>query len=466
MTAPTDRENWPTVAVLLAGGSGLRSALDYPKQFLRLGGLTVLEHTLLTFERAPFIDQIVVVGAEDWIDMTQAIVSNASVTKATAVIVGGASRNESTRAALRYLESDRYDQDFKVLIHDAVRPLVDESTLRRVSNGLNDFDAVDVVIPTADTIVEVKRDQLVRIPNRANLRRGQTPQGFTFSLLKAAYGKFDSSALRAFTDDCAVVLAAFSDLRVKVVDGSDFNIKITTPVDIHLADRLLQARQVALEDVRSSGQQDGVTVVIGGTSGIGRAIVDRLRAANRCVMSLSRQNGVDVRVESQVAAGLAACRDKYGSLAAVINSAGVLSAGKLTELDPEVLRNDIDVNLLGSINVARAALPHLRTTRGHLLLFTSSSYTRGRANYSVYCATKAGVVSLTQSLAEEWTNMGVRVNCINPARTKTPMRTRAFGKEPGDTLLTSTEVADAAIRVIDSSATGHVFDVRLNGPAR
>jgi 2-C-methyl-D-erythritol 4-phosphate cytidylyltransferase len=95
-----------------------------------------------------------------------------------------------------------------------------------------------------------------------------------------------------------------------------------------------------------------------------------------------------------------------------------------------------------------------------LLLYTSSSYTRGRANYALYSSTKAALVNLTQALADEWSELGVRVNCVNPERTATPMRTRAFGEEPEHTLLAAETVARASLDVLLSSLTGQVIDVR------
>ena len=89
-----------------------------------------------------------------------------------------------------------------------------------------------------------------------------------------------------------------------------------------------------------------------------------------------------------------------------------------------------EVNYLAPIHIAQVFQPHLKKTRGSLLLFTSSSYTRGRSGYSLYSSAKAAVVNLTQALADEWAADGMRVNCVNPERTATPMRTKAFGQEP------------------------------------
>jgi 2-C-methyl-D-erythritol 4-phosphate cytidylyltransferase len=98
------------------------------------------------------------------------------------------------------------------------------------------------------------------------------------------------------------------------------------------------------------------------------------------------------------------------------------------------------------------------------LFFTSSSYTRGRSGYSLYSSAKAAVVNLTQALADEWAPTGVRVNCINPERTGTPMRTKAFGDEPPDSLLESTAVAQASLDTLISAETGHIIDIRRLDP--
>jgi ribitol-5-phosphate 2-dehydrogenase (NADP+) / D-ribitol-5-phosphate cytidylyltransferase len=114
--------------------------------------------------------------------------------------------------------------------------------------------------------------------------------------------------------------------------------------------------------------------------------------------------------------------------------------------------------------IAQVFFPHLERTRGSLLLFTSSSYTRGRSGYSLYSSAKAAVVNLTQALADEWGETGVRVNCVNPERTGTPMRTKAFGDEPPDSLLESARVARASLDVLLSDGTGHVVDLRRQDP--
>jgi NAD(P)-dependent dehydrogenase (short-subunit alcohol dehydrogenase family) len=129
-------------------------------------------------------------------------------------------------------------------------------------------------------------------------------------------------------------------------------------------------------------------------------------------------------------------------------------------MDDAAVQRQLQVNYLAPVNVARLARPYLHNSRGQLLFFTSSSYTRGRAGYSMYSSTKAAVVNLTQALADEWGADGISVNVINPERTRTPMRLQAFGEEPADSLLESSVVASTALDVLVSSLTGQVIDVR------
>ena len=124
------------------------------------------------------------------------------------------------------------------------------------------------------------------------------------------------------------------------------------------------------------------------------------------------------------------------------------------------MRREIEVNYLGALNVLKASVAPLRASRGSLVLFTSSSYTRGRALYSVYSSCKAAVVNLMQGAAEELLGDGVRVNAINPERTATPMRRENFGLEDPRTLLDPREVAEATLQTLLSPLTGQVVDVK------
>src|SRR5699024_4814474 len=142
----------------------------------------------------------------------------------------------------------------------------------------------------------------------------------------------------------------------------------------------------------------------------------------------------------------------------VVNTAGILEIQALHNMSYETIHKNIQVNYFGAIVVAKESFSYLQKTGGMLLLYTSSSYTRGRGLYSLYSSSKAAIVNLTQALSQEWES--VKINCINPERTKTPMRIKNFGQEPEDTLLSSEEVAIASINTLFSDFSGQVIDVR------
>lgn len=111
--------------------------------------------------------------------------------------------------------------------------------------------------------------------------------------------------------------------------------------------------------------------------------------------------------------------------------------------------------------MAYAAKKYLDKTEGMLINFTSSSYTRGRGNYALYSSSKAAIVNLTQALSDEWDR--VRVNCVNPERTKTPMRVENFGYEDPSTLLDAKTVAVKTLKLALSNYSGIILDVKNNG---
>ena len=161
-------------------------------------------------------------------------------------------------------------------------------------------------------------------------------------------------------------------------------------------------------------------------------------------------------------ASLAKVSEQTGRIDYVVNSAAILAKEPLNSMDRSLINTIIATNYNGMVNVALAAYPYLKASRGQLLLYTSSSYTRGRAFYSLYSSTKAAAVNFMQAIAQEWEPDGIRVNVINPERTKTPMRLKNFGVEPDDTLLRADEVAEASIKTLVSEVTGQVIDVKIS----
>lgn len=458
-----------TVAVILAGGSGSRVGLKIPKQLLKIAGKTVLEHTLDVFTEADRIDEIVLLMHPDHVGEAQRLA--APYPKVTTVLPGGATRNDTTTLALSTL-SAMGGADLRVLFHDAVRPLLDHRIIDECVAALDTYDAVDVAIPSADTIICVGDDGTITdIPDRSTLRRGQTPQAFRLGTIRRAYDLAMQDPHFTATDDCSVVLRYLPDVPITVIEGSDQNMKITHPIDVFIADKLFQIGSSAAPPRREASEYAAeltgkVVVVLGGSYGIGADIASLARGFGATVHSFSRSQ-TDTHVErvEDVEAALAAAFASSGRIDAIVVTAGVLRRGPIHDQPMDEIIESIRVNYIAPVAAARVGLRYLEQTGGHLLFFTSSSYTRGRADYSIYSSTKAAVVNLTQALADEWSERGVRVNCINPERTSTPMRTQAFGQEPEGSLLSSQVVALTSIDVLLSSLTGHIIDVRRVEPS-
>ena len=205
--------------------------------------------------------------------------------------------------------------------------------------------------------------------------------------------------------------------------------------------------------------------MFGGSYGIGADIARLAEQYGANVASYSRSStGTDVARRGDITAAATDALQRFGRIDYVVNTAGILPVSTLVETSEEEIWAATEVNYLAPIMIAQEFHPHLKATGGALLLFTSSSYTRGRKGYSLYSSAKAATVNLTQALADEWAEDGVRINVVNPERTGTPMRTKAFGEEPVDSLLASETVALASLDTLIGTGTGHVVDLRRLDP--
>jgi len=220
-------------AILLMAGIGSRLGSPTPKQFHLLGSKKIYLHTLETFLTSGFFEQIILVCHPSWIEEVKNEVPNDS---RIAIIPGGPTRQSSSLLGLQACR----DADV-VMIHDAVRPFVSQEILERNIAAVLKHRAVDTCIPTADTIVHTMRGEFITaIGPRKNYQRGQTPQTFDYQLLVEAHQK--TQAIES-TDDCSLVLELGHP--VAIVAGSEDNIKITTEIDVEIAEWILSRRQVS-----------------------------------------------------------------------------------------------------------------------------------------------------------------------------------------------------------------------------
>ena len=232
------------VAVVLAGGSGLRFGADVPKQLLRLDGRTLIEHCVAAFNEAPGVDEVLVVMPAAHIGEAAKLLDSGGFSKLAGIIEGGTTRPGSTRQAIAAIGARLRAMrvgDCGVLLHDAARPLVGQRIIADCVAALSEADAVGVAVPTSDTIVVVADGVMTRMPRRDSLLRCQTPQAFRWSVLARAHDLARADPDFTPTDDCGVVLRYLPDVPVRVVAGSEHNLKITYPRDLAIAETLLQA---------------------------------------------------------------------------------------------------------------------------------------------------------------------------------------------------------------------------------
>ncbi|MBB2295122.1 MULTISPECIES: SDR family NAD(P)-dependent oxidoreductase [unclassified Escherichia] len=453
------------IAVILSGGSGTRFGGQQPKQFTKLAGRAVIEYTIDAFERAEAIDEIIIVSQPHYIDMMWDYVKKNQWSKVKKIFNAGTERFDSTYSAIEGLDSE--SDNCNILFHDAVRPLVSESIINNCIESLNIFDAVDVVIPSSDTLVEVYDDGCIsNIPNRSRMRRGQTPQGFKLGIIKQAYKKAIIEKIGNFTCDCGVVRSMLPGVRVATVMGSEANMKVTQPIDLFIIEKLLQdSNKLSYrndDDLKFMANKN--VVIFGGSSGIGEEIKKAAILLNANVEIASRRvNNIDISNLNDVEHFLEMVSNKLGSIDYIINTAGILIKKPIDVLADDEIYDLININYTGAVNIAKAGKKYLKRTSGMLLNFTSSSYTRGRAYYALYSSSKAAIVNFTQAIAEEWGEENIKVNCINPERTATPMRITNFGMEPTESLLDPRDVALTSLKVLGMNKTGLIIDIRKDG---
>lgn len=449
------------IAIILAGGSGSRMGNNIPKQFLKIAGKQVIEHTIDVFENNKNIDEIIIVSRADYIINIENLVNSNQYQKVKKILHGGKERYHSSLAAINAGNND----DDNLIFHDAVRPLVNNRIIDDCITALDKYSAIDVAIKATDTIIQVDQNNIIEsIPARSWLRNGQTPQCFKRGIIKKAYEKALKDPKFETTDDCGVVKKYLPNIPIYVVAGENYNMKLTHPEDLFLLDKLFQLKSIHnnhILDKKSEVLNDKVIVVFGGSYGIGHEIVKLAQEMNAKIYSFSRsENGVDVGNSEQVKTILEKVYTETKRIDYVVCTAGILVKESIHSMSYADIIGSINTNYLGAINIAKESFPYLKKTKGSLLLYTSSSYTRGRMMYSIYSSTKAAIVNLVQALNEEWFEFGVRINCINPERTDTPMRVKNFGLEPKDSLLRAKDVAIASINTLISSLTGEVIDVR------
>lgn len=215
-------------AVILAGGIGSRMNSDVPKQFLEIGGQTILERVLRKFEEHPQIDGIVLVMHGDYISDGRAVADKLGLKKMLKIVSGGSSRKQSSFNGVAALP----EEESFVLIHDAARPFVSDRIISDCCAALEQYQAVSTVIKSTDTVYLVNDEGFIEeVPDRDNVAMVQTPQCFHYSVISEAHRLGADNPELNFTDDASMVVH-YDLAEVFCVRGELENRKITNPGDL------------------------------------------------------------------------------------------------------------------------------------------------------------------------------------------------------------------------------------------
>jgi 2-C-methyl-D-erythritol 4-phosphate cytidylyltransferase len=225
---------------ILAGGIGSRMGnVDKPKQFLHIGRKPILIHTVEKFIINDKFDKVIVLCPKQWIAYTKDLMNKFLPDNDVAIIEGGNRRNETIMNAISYIEENfGLDEETVIVTHDAVRPFVTHRILEENIEFARKGIACDTVVPATDTIVESQDGETIsQIPDRSKYYQGQTPQSFRAKKFRDLYTSLTEDEKSILTDAAKVFVVKGE--KVAIVRGETFNIKVTYPYDLQLAETLL-----------------------------------------------------------------------------------------------------------------------------------------------------------------------------------------------------------------------------------
>ena len=234
----------PTTAIIIAGGVGSRMHFDIPKQFVNVNDKPIIIYTLAAFQKHPDIDAIEVVCLEGWHDILRAYAKQFGITKLKYIVNGGKSAQESIRNGVFNLEG-KCEPDDIVIIHDGIRPLVDEAVLSDVIIKCRQYGNAVTSLPYNEQIFiiddEISTTQYIP---RETLRRVSTPQAYKFSLIDEKYHEAFSKEIGIYGPSYTNTMMADLGVRLYFAAGSDRNIKLTTRGDLEMFKAYLRAKDM------------------------------------------------------------------------------------------------------------------------------------------------------------------------------------------------------------------------------
>ena len=232
-------------ALIFAGGTGKRmNTKTLPKQFLELHGKPIIIHTIEHFESHPEIKDIVVVCVDDWLDYCRDLLARFNIKKVSQVVPGGETGQMSIFNGLEALREKYQGNDDYVLIHDGVRPLIDEEIISKNIESVKKYGTAITVKPVIETVVQVDEEDIINnVIERSTCQTAVAPQSFVLSEIYSLHMRAQAEKLFDMTD--SATLARYYGLSLHTVMGGSENIKITTPSDFYIFRAIYEARENA-----------------------------------------------------------------------------------------------------------------------------------------------------------------------------------------------------------------------------
>lgn len=232
-------------ALIFAGGTGKRmNTKTLPKQFLELHGKPIIIHTIEHFESHPEIMDIVVVCVDDWLDYCKDLLAKFNIKKVSQIVPGGETGQMSIFNGLEALREKYQGNDDYVLIHDGVRPLIDEEIISKNIESVKKYGTAITVKPVIETVVQVDEEDIINnVIERSTCQTAVAPQSFVLSEIYSLHMRAQAEKLFDMTD--SATLARYFGLPLHTVMGGSENIKITTPSDFYIFRAIYEARENA-----------------------------------------------------------------------------------------------------------------------------------------------------------------------------------------------------------------------------
>lgn len=226
------------IAVILAGGTGSRMQSKTPKQFIKINGNPVISYTLMAFEQAELIDEIVIVCLDDYKEHIKTIISDFKISKFNSLISNGNTRQQSVFNAISHIKNYAKDDDI-VLIHDGVRAMIMPDMIDKCVVETKKYKAVTLAQKTKNTMIIAKNDQISKYLDRDFIYNVQTPQSFRFDIIYNSHINAINSGNTDITDDTQIVMPYYDNIHI--IENDLPNLKLTTKEDIMLFEYYLKS---------------------------------------------------------------------------------------------------------------------------------------------------------------------------------------------------------------------------------